>query len=180
MKCAMAMAMGLVVLAMSAGAEAEDDSRAAPPAERTVLVERLDLPPGERHSLTLRVPSPAPGREPYLFFRAAARSSKAGGYCNRAIRVLVEGAPVDTDRLSNRPATATMMNGHVLTVAQGDGCLLIPWAPDFAATDKDPVYALTDGIKACEYELYLGGLLEEGDNTVTLANENAAGLDLHV
>ena len=140
----------------------------------------LEVPPTKEHSLTFRVPSSAGGREPYLFFKAAAQSSKAAGYCNRAIRVLVNAAPVDTERLCNRATTATMMNGHVLTVAQGDGCFLIPWAPDFAATDRDPIYSLTDGVKACEYELYLGGLLTEGDNTVTFFNMNSAGLDYTV
>jgi len=163
-----------------ADAKAEDGSRAVPPAQNTVLAERLDLPANERHSLTLNVPSLNRRREPYLFFKAAAQSKRAGGYCNRAIRVLVNGTPFDTERLSNRPAMATMMNGHVLTVAQGDGCLLIPWAPDFTATDKDAVYALTDNIKACEYELYLGGLLQEGENTITFVNANAAGLNYTV
>jgi len=173
-------ALWLVVLTLVADIEAEDGSRVASPAQKTVLAQRLDLRANERHSLTLPVPSLDRGREPYLFFKAAAQSKKAGGYCNRAIRVLVNGAPFDTERLSNRPAMATMMNGHVLTVAQGDGCLLIPWAPDFTATDKDAVYALTDDIRACEYELYLGGLLQEGDNTITFINANAAGLNYTV
>jgi hypothetical protein len=173
-------ATGLAVLALAVEAEAGAESPAAAPAQRTVLAERLDVPPKEHGELTLAVSSLAGAREPYLFFKAAAESSKAAGYCNRAMRVLVNGTPVDTERLSNRPATAMMMNGHVLTVAQGDGCLLIPWAPDFAATDKDPVYALTDDIKACEYELYLGGMVNEGDNTVTLVNTNAAGLEYTV
>jgi hypothetical protein len=172
------LATGLVVLALAA--EAGDESPAAPPARRTALAERLDVPAGQRGELTLSVSSLAEGSEPYLFFKAAAESSKAAGYCNRAIRVLVNGTPVDAERLSNRPATAMMMNGHVLTVAQGDGCLLIPWAPDFTTTDKDPIYALTDNIRACEYELYLGGLVKQGDNTVTLINNNAAGLEYTV
>ena len=97
-----------------------------PPPKVTVLVEHLNLPAGESRAVTFTAPPPGKGREPYLSFLAAAESTKAGGYCNRAIRVLVNGKPFDTDRLSNRPPLATMMNGHVLTVAQGDGCLLIP------------------------------------------------------
>lgn len=178
MKCTIA--TWLVVLTLGADSKAQDGSRAAPPAQKTVLAERLELPANERHSLTLTVPGLDRGREPYLFLKAAAQSKKAGGYCNRAIRVLINETPFDTERLCNRPTLATMMNGHVLTVAQGDGCLLIPWAPDFAATDKDAVYALTEGIKACEYELYLGGLLKEGDNTITFINNNAAGLNYTV
>ena len=173
-------AISLVVLVLTTGTWGDDGSRADLPAQGTVLAERLEVPPTQEHSLTFRVPSSAGGREPYLFFKAAAQSSKVGGYCNRAIRVLVNAAPVDTERLCNRAATATMMNGHVLTVAQGDGCLLIPWAPDFAATDHDPIYSLTEGVKACEYELYLGGMLTEGDNTLTFFNMNSAGLDYTV
>ena len=174
-----AVSIWAVVLTLVADTKA-DDSQAAPPAQKTVLAVRLELPANERHSMKLAVPSVDKGREPYLFFKAAAQSKRAGGYCNRAIQVLVNGKPFDTERLSNRPAMATMMNGHVLTVAQGDGCLLIPWAPDFTATDNDAVYALTDGIKACEYELYLGGLLKEGENTISFANNNAAGLNYTV
>jgi len=170
----------LVILSLAAQVTAADRAKTDPPAERTTLAERLEVPPSKDHSLTLRMPSPAGGREPYLFFKAAAKSNKAGGYCNRSIRVLVNGEPVDTERLCNRAATATMMNGHVLTVAQGDGCFLIPWAPDFTTTDRNPIYALTDDVKACEYELYLGGMLTEGDNTATFFNMNAAGLDYTV
>ena len=176
----LAIELGLVVLAFSLNAGADDSGQVVPPKQRVVLAERLDLPANNRHSLKFTVPSLGKGREPYLFFKAAAQSKRAGGYCNRAIRVLVNDKPVDTERLSNRPATATMMNGHVLTVAQGDGSLLIPWAPDFTTTDKDPVYALTGGVKACEYELYLGGLIREGDNTITFFNANAAGLNYTV
>ena len=100
-------ATSLVILGLTAGTRGDDGSRADPPAQRTVLAERLEVPPTKEHSLTFRMPSPAGGREPYLFFKAAAQSGKAGGYCNRAIRVLVNAAPVDSERLCNRAATAT-------------------------------------------------------------------------
>lgn len=146
------------------------------PLETRVLRQQLELPKAERCDLPIEVGEPREGREPYLFFRAAAKSARPGGYCNQSIQILVNGEPIDTQRLSNRPVTATMMNGHVLSVAQGNGTLLIPWAPDFTSTDRHPVYGLTDGVKAAEFELYLGGLLKKGENTVTLVNANAANL----
>ncbi len=141
-----------------------------------ILAERFELPKSQRRELMLDMPKPQRGREPYLFFRAAAKSSKPGGYCNQSIQILVGGEPIDSQRLSNRPPKATMMNGHVLSVAQGNGTLLIPWAPDFTSTDNDPVYGLVGGVKAAEFELYLGGLLNEGKNTLALVNTNVANL----
>ncbi|HJN08547.1 MAG TPA: hypothetical protein QF564_07625 [Pirellulaceae bacterium] len=155
---------------------AAESVRADPPGRDSVLADQLTVSPGERSSLTWQAEKRREGHEPYVFFKIAAQSDRAGGYCNRGVQLLINGKPIDATRLSNRPPTATMQNGHVLSVAQGDGCFLIPWAPDFTVTDKDPVYALTDGVKACEYELYIGGLLQEGDNTITFLNTQSSGL----
>ncbi|MFV1964859.1 MAG: hypothetical protein ACC628_05515 [Pirellulaceae bacterium] len=150
------------------------------PPHSVPLADELIVPPTESRSLTVDLPQGGERAEPYLFFRAAAKSDRAGGYCNRAVRVSVNGQPIDGARLSNRGQKSTMQNGHVLSVAQGDGCFLIPWAPDFEATDKHELYALTDGVRACEYELYLGDLLQPGENTFTFTNNNTAGLDYTV
>ena len=167
--------LGLAALAAAAATRVVADD-ANPPTEHAVLAQRLDLAKGERHAFAVHAPKLPPGRHPYLFFRAAAQSANPAGYCNRAIQVLVNDQPIDAQRLSNRPSTATMLNGHVLTIAQGNGCFLIPWGPDFTATDRDPTYGLIEGVKACEYELYLGDLLREGENAITLVNTNTAGL----
>jgi len=150
------------------------------PPDSIPICNELAVPPSESRSLTVMVPQDSERAEPYLFFRAVANSDRTGGYCNRAMRVSVNGQPVDGARLCNRGQKATMQNGHVLSVAQGDGCFLIPWAPDFESTDKHEIYALTDGVRACEYELYLGGLVQPGENAVTFANNNTAGLDYTV
>ena len=173
------MRRALIILTMTSlcpQALAAESGGANSPDHGSLLADQLTVPPGERRSLSWQAMQRREGHEPYLFFKSAARSSKAGGYCNRGVRVLINGKPIDATRLSNRPSTATMQNGHVLSVAQGDGCFLIPWASDFMVTDKHPVYALTDGVKACEYELYIGGLLEKGGNTVTFLNTRSSGL----
>ncbi len=173
------MRRALIILTMTAlcpQALAAESDGADPLGHRSLLADQMTVPPGERRSLTWQAAPRREGHEPYLSFKIAARSSEAAGYCNRGVQVLINEKPIDVERLSNRPPTATMQNGHVLSVAQGDGCFLIPWAPDFTVTDKHPVYALTDGVKACEYELYIGGLLQEGDNTVTFLNTRSAGL----
>lgn len=149
---------------------------ATPPDETTVLAQRLELLKSQRRVFTIQLPKPPKERHPYLFFRVAAKADKAAGYCTSAIQVLINDQPVDSQRLSNRPRTATMASGHVQTIAQGGGYFLIPWGPDFTATDHDPNYRLVDQPHACEYELHLGGLLREGPNTITLVNTNSAGL----
>jgi hypothetical protein len=128
-------ALGLAALAAAAATRVVADD-ANPPTEHAVLAQRLDLAKGERHAFAVHAPKLPPGRHPYLFFRAAAQSANPAGYCNRAIQVLVNDQPIDAQRLSNRPSTATMLNGHVLTAAQGNGCFLIPWGPDFPAEYK--------------------------------------------
>jgi hypothetical protein len=83
-------AVGLVALMLAAETGAGDPSReAASPIQRTVLAERLEVPASEQHALTVHLPSPAQGREPYLSFKVVAQSSEAAGSWNRAIRVAV-------------------------------------------------------------------------------------------
>lgn len=160
----------------------DGNGQATPPVKTKTLAEAFELPKGDRRTFTVNVGKLDTGHDPFLFFKAVANNAvapypKPAGYCSLAIQILVNDKPIDTDRLSNRGPTATMMDGHALTVAVGEGRLLIPWSPDFTATDEDPRYALTDGVKAAEYELYLGDLVKGGDNTITLVNNGAFGRD---
>ncbi|MCC7518545.1 MAG: hypothetical protein IT578_05105 [Verrucomicrobiae bacterium] len=158
----------------------DGNGQAAPPTTTLPLVAAFELARGERRAVAFNAGKPGSNHEPYLFFRAVTKAASATGYCSLALQVLVNSEPIDTDRLSNRGPTATMRDGRTLTVAEGNGRLLLARSPDFTTTDHHPDYALADGVKSAEYELYLGGLLRDGANTITLVNTGAFDEDYRV
>lgn len=151
----------------------DGNGRAAPPVQIVKLADAVELAQRERKVFAVNVDQAGGNHEPYLFFNAIVQTPKITGYCSLALQVLVNEEPIDTDRLSNRSQTATIMDGRVLTFAEGAGRLKLARAPDFAAIDRDPHYAIADGGKTAEYELYLGGLLKPGTNTLTFVNTGA-------
>jgi len=155
----------------------DGNGQATPLVQTTTLAESFELPKAVRRTFTIKVDKLGAGREPYLFFKAVTKAKSCTGYCSLALQVLVNDKPIDTDRLSNRGPLATMMDGRVLTIAEGEGRLMLARSPDFTAVDGDRYYALAEGVKSAEYELYLGGLLEPGENTITLINHVGFGED---
>ena len=74
---------------------AAESVRADPPGRDSVLADQLTVSPGERSSLTWQAEKRREGHEPYVFFKIAAQSDRAGGYCNRGVQLLINGKPID-------------------------------------------------------------------------------------
>ncbi len=112
-----------------------------------------------------------PAYDPFLFFRGRMDHEIVAGYSGAALTVDLNGERIRGQALANRGMTATMEDNRDLMIASADGRLSLPHAPDFTSTDESTTgYALRGGVKSTEFELYVGGLLKEGENTLLLSH----------
>jgi len=144
------------------------------PAREQALAQTLSIPAGGRESIVFQAEAPPAGRAPFLFFRARIDTPNVAGSSANAMRITLNGMPLDRDTLSNRPASSTLLNGMELAFVGGDGKIRVNYAPDFDAVDRHTDYQLLDNVKACEYEFNIAALAAEGDNELVFENISAA------
>ena len=112
----------------------------------------------------------APALQPFIFFRARLDADSVAGYGGQ-LTIDLNGQRIRGQQLSNRAMTATMEDNREVIIATSNGRITLPSAPDFASTDRNRHgYALRGGIKASEYEFFVGGLLKDGENTIAFKN----------
>ncbi len=140
-----------------------------PPTTSVPLADEIVLQQRETAQVSFDAGDLPEGREPFLFFHARRNSDQVGGYSTKALEVAVNGTVVDSDRLSSGPDTVQMKDGRMLTWVTPDGRLTLPWAADFTSTQEHETYGLVE-TTAGEYELYIGGLLQAGENTIEFRN----------
>lgn len=132
-------------------------------------------------SVTHKLETLPGGFEPYLFFLGRHEHDVVGGYAGRILTINVNGTRLTPDRLSNRDANATMEDNREQYIMLGGGEITLPAAPDFKASDADPRgYKLRGGVKAAEYEFYLGDLLRQGDNTIAFSHNETHSTDRRI
>ena len=131
--------------------------------------EEYRFKPNEARTLTFDVDTAPGDMDVFLFLRGRSQTEKAAGYCNWALAAEVNGKRLEEDRLSNRPASMRMPNGHTLNVIHTDGTLTVPHEPEFGAADADGHYRVIDQ-KASEFEFNLEGVLKPGRNELILRN----------
>jgi len=149
----------------------DGNGRATPPARVQRLAERLEVKPGSEQAIGASVRQLPEGKKPYLFFRARANYARPAGFVAQALTVSVNGKPVEGARLANRPPVSTAADGREFTLVHKDGAISVWYTPDFDAVDRDPHYGLVGGVKACEYEFDLDGLLAQGENRILFRNQ---------
>jgi len=110
------------------------------------------------------------GREAYVFLRARVPWHKVGGYSTGALKLLVNGQPVDGSRFSNRPRTSKTLGGLEETLVSSAGEASVYFSPDYTAVESDPHYGLLGGARACEFEFRVTDLLQDGENKLTIHN----------
>lgn len=140
---------------------------ARPPATSIPLAKELMIPAGEAKEVTFPRPAVPKGKEVYLFFKARIAASRPAGY-TRGLRLLLNGTPVEGDRLSNRPRQSMRKSGTLAVIVTPAGALNVPYSPDYTSYDRDSSYGLLGGVKANEFEFRLRGLLVEGTNVLRL------------
>ncbi|NLX95786.1 MAG: hypothetical protein GXY83_06385 [Rhodopirellula sp.] len=149
------------------------DGKASPVVVRPDLVEAITLGPGKREEISFAGVQPPPGNEVVLALKARIESDKAAGY-TQALRIQVNGTPLDAERLVNWSAEETRVDGKSMRPAAGN-VFNVPYAPDFDAPNRSPSYALRSGPKLCRYELRVTDLVKLADNVLVL--ENAAPVE---
>lgn len=138
------------------------------PEQSMSVCEPLAILKGKSVTVTFNVDRLPPGYEPYLFLRGRHDSERVAGYASGVLAIGVNGERLLPDRLTNRSANATMEDNREQLIMRRDGRITLPHAPDLISTDADKTgYALRGGVRAVEYEFHLGGLVREGENTVT-------------
>ena len=110
------------------------------------------------------------GKLPYLFFQARFHFKKPAGWAAAAMRVELNGKRIRGDRISNRPRRSMSMSGKESVFIAPDGRLAIPYTPSGRAFDRHAYYGIIDGVKGCEFEFNVAGLLKEGENTIVFHN----------
>ena len=135
------------------------------------------IPKQAKQTVGFTVGAIGPASQPFLFFRARLEADSVAGYGGQ-LMIDLNGRRIGGKQLSNRGMTATMKDNRELIVATSNGRITLPSAPDFTSTDKNRHgYALRGGVKASEYEFFVGDLLNEGENTIVFAN--VSGHPLH-
>jgi len=109
-------------------------------------------------------------REMVLLLSARLNAPKVAGHAP-ALRLTLNGTPLDGNRLVNKPLRVRARGGPVYSMSAGD-CLTTYYSPDFASPDTNPYYGLLGGVKACAFELRVTELLRHGENELVV--ENAA------
>lgn len=157
---------------LSAHPDAGQKDQAGATAPRVVLFDEVALKPGERRTFVFHFEKPSPGKEAVLALKARLDRPTVGGH-TLALRLIVNGTPLDGKRLVNKPLRVQARNGHVYNMAQADRFTTY-YAPDFTSADATPYGA--DGLKTCEFELRIGDLLSQRPNELVMENACYTGV----
>ncbi|MCX7824874.1 MAG: hypothetical protein N2689_04890, partial [Verrucomicrobiae bacterium] len=149
-------------VAVLAGADGK-----APAVVRGVTVfEKAELKPGEKRTFKLVTAKPPVGKEAVLSLKARMDTPKVAGY-TQALRLTLNGTPLDGRRLLNKPLEIKGKDGRTHRMVAVDRFTAY-YAPDFVAADTS-AYAIA-GVKTGEFELRVTDLLREGENHLVIEN----------
>jgi hypothetical protein len=140
----------------------------------TPIFESNSLKEGESKTETFNAPSIPEGYEAVLSLQARLDTPKASGYTN-AMQVTLNGKTFDLKRIANKTVSEKMATGKTINTVSGEN-FMVPYAPDFDATDKSTSYALQDA-KASLFEFRVTDLLKPTGNILTIKNTERAGID---
>ncbi len=157
---------------LNEAALAGTDGVARPRPRRLPITDTLTVERAKPQSLKFTAPATPTGRLAVLAFNARIEHTKVAGH-TQVLKVFVNGQPVPGKLLLNKPARAGSRGGQVYSLYAGES-LTAYYAPDFTSADRDPHYALVDGLKACEFELNVSELLKEGENELRFEHVQAA------
>jgi len=136
----------------------------------TSLPAEIRLERGERQSHRFPVAQLPRGRAAVLVLSARLDMPKVAGH-TPALRLTLNGTPLDGGRLVDKPLRARDRGGAAPSMAAGDR-LTTYYGPDFTSPDSHPQYGLLDGVQACVFRLHVTDLLRQGQNDLVV--ENAA------
>jgi len=139
-----------------------------PPAAATAaeVLSELHVPCAENRRVEFACPAAPSGKIPVLSMNARLQFDSVAGYTT-AMRLVLNDAPILADRLMNKPLRVKARGGDVYSMSAIEAFSVF-YSPDFVSPELDPHYGLLDGVKACEFEFNVDGLLKEGANTLSI------------
>lgn len=151
--------------------------QAPPTVEGGEVFREIRVPARSQREHTFSAPSVPLGREAVLFFRARLEFPKPAGYTS-ALRLLLNGKPLDVGRLLDKEPTEERVDGVMKNMASAGGDVFtVDYAPDFDSPDAHPNYALRRaGVKVCDFAFRITDLLRPGENTLLIENAIRAPL----
>ncbi|MBN2308286.1 MAG: hypothetical protein JXR94_04910, partial [Candidatus Hydrogenedentes bacterium] len=140
-----------------------------PEVVRSVPVfDEVRLDQGQVHSFPFACPAVPEGHLGVLCIEARLDHPRVAGY-HPGMRLALNGEPLAGERLLNKPLRVKTRSGRVFSMYAGDR-LATYYSPDYVKPDYDAHYALMDNVKPCAFELRVGDLLREGENTLEIRN----------
>ncbi len=130
------------------------------------VFDKVELKPREKQTFKFTAAKPPAGKEAVLALQARLDTPRVGGY-TQALRLTLNGTPLDGKRLSNKPLEFKGNDGRIHRLVAVDRFTTY-YAPDFTSADTSS-YAIA-GVKTGEFELRIGDLLREGENQLVIEN----------
>ncbi len=159
-----------------AGALAGTDGKPQGSLEGTPVFDNIEVSGGKEETLAFDAPPVPEGLEAVLVFKARMQFDKVAG-CNPALALRLNGKPVESTRMLNKPQRAKARGGDIYSLGAGERIVMF-YSPDFEATESDPHYGLVDKYPACHFELRVTDLLQTGKNELAVANTGTPELVL--
>lgn len=147
---------------------AGSDGRGTSPTQTQELLKGVELAPRGREEVRFHGTTRPEGREAVLTLKARVATPRVAGYTT-AMRLALNGKPLDGSRLVNWDREETRVDGRAMSPAAGE-VFNVSYAPDFDAPNRHPTYAVRSGPKLCRFELRVTDLLVPGNNVLTITN----------
>ncbi len=151
-----------LLLLLSATIAAADDTVILP------VVRSLTVQPGRTEVVKFTLTAAQLAGRPALRFEARLDHQALAG-STYALRLALNGAALEADRLVNKPAETQMMSGMILAW-YGQGAFRIVCSPDYQAANRDDHPACLIGGHAYDFILDVADRLRVGENVLTLSH----------
>lgn len=151
---------------LNAGVLAGADGKALPIVRGALVFDQVELKPKAKQTFKFSVTQPPAGKEAVLALKARLDTPKVAGY-TQALRLTLNGTPLDGKRLLNKPLETKGRDGRVHRLVAVDRFTTY-YAPDYTSADTSQ-YAIV-GVKTGEFELRVTDLLRDGENQLVVEN----------
>lgn len=151
---------------LNAGVLAGADGKALPIVRGALVFDQVELKPKAKQTFKFSATPPPAGKEAVLALKARMDTPKVAGY-TQALRLTLNGTPLDGKRLLNKPLETKGRDGRVHRLVAVDRFTTY-YAPDFTSADASS-YAIA-GVKTGEFELRVTDLLRDGENQLVVEN----------
>jgi hypothetical protein len=143
-----------------------------PPASisRVEIASEFRIPRDGKETVEFECAPTPSGKISVLSLKARLQFDTVAGY-TAALRLSLNDTLIGAERLMNKPPRVKSRGGHIYSMAAAE-TFNVFYSPDFTSPDFDPYYGLLDGVRPCEFEFNIAGLLKDGSNVLVI--EHAA------